>query len=215
MIFVTCESDLLSFLKVPPAFQPKLRELGPYIPPIISDYYECGGQTETFHEAMKAFLSNPQVQPLLNDPNLLESPSSTVDLPELFKSAVTDNPPMYNWLLNLQVQCITDKGYVQPAAVILSKGTPYGTIAEYLPKLVDDYYNAGCTTEQFLAFAPILLEAQTVPPEQQTQILFQKQGQTPSGVGVGFSTPFNGGPSILQCFTPNLSVLTTVLQVGK
>ena len=212
-------STLIDSPYVPPQFQPLLKETGPYLPYIISNYYGCGGETESFFDAINSVLENPLVQPFLNDPSLLESTVGNSELiaatlPALYASVVTNNPPMYNWLVTLPTQCIVDQGYVQPVAVILTQGTPFAQVGAAVPKLVDDYYNTGCLTEQMLAFTPVLLESLTLPPAQQTNTLFQKTGTTPSGEEVGFTKPFNGGPSILQCLTPNLSVLTTVLAVG-
>ena len=116
---------------------------------------------------------------------------------------------MYNWLVTLPNQCIVDQGYIQPVAVILTQGTMFETIGANLPKLADDYYNAGCTTEQLLAYAPVMLEAFNLPTAEQTNALFQKFGTTPSGEQVGFTQPFNGGPSILQCVTPSESRLVS------
>jgi len=209
------ESDL-----VPSQFQPTLRRLGPYIPYIIHGYYECGGQTRPFFDALNSVLSNPLVQPFLEDPSLLEATLGNPELlaatlPAAYSSVVTSNPLLYDWLASLPAQCIVGRGYVQPAAVILAEGTPFDQVASQLPKLVDDYYNTGCTTEQLLAYAPVLLEALGLPPAQQTAALFQKTGTSQAGEEVGFTTPSNnGGPSILQCLTPNLAVLTTVIAVG-
>merc|ERR1712224_411827 len=194
-------STLIDSQLAPPALQPLLEQTGPYLPYIINNYYGCGGETNAFFDAINSVLTNPLVEPFLNDPSALQSSASDPALlgavfPALYASVITNNPPMYNWLVTLPNQCIVDQGYIQPVAVILTQGTMFETIGANLPKLVDDYYNAGCTTEQLNA-------------------LFQKFGTTPSGEQVGFTQPFNGGPSILQCVTPNLAYLTTVLAVGK
>jgi hypothetical protein len=213
-------STLISSPQVPPELQPLLNQMAPYIPYIISNYYGCGGETDPFFDAINSVLQNPVVKPFIDNPELLQSQMGNSDLiaatlPTLYASAITNNPPMYNWLVTLPNQCIVDQGYIQPVAVILTQGTQFDQVGAAVPKIVDDYYNTGCTTEQILAYAPVLLEAQTLPPARQTNVLFQKKGTTPSGEEVGFTTPFNGGPSILQCLTPNLAVLTTVLAVGK
>ena len=153
-------------------------------------------------------------KPFLNDPSALQSTASdpallAAALPALYASVVTDNPRMYNWLVTLPNQCIVDQGYIQPVAVILTEGTMFETIGENLPKLVDEYYNTGCTTAQFLAFVPVFLEAFNLPTAEQTNAIFQKFGTTPSGEQVRFTQPFNGGPSILQCVTPSESRLVS------
>ena len=122
---------------------------------------------------------------------------------------------MYDWLLTLPAQCIVDQGYVQPVAVILTQGTPFAQIGAAVPKIVDDYYNTGCVTEQMLAFAPVLLQSLAAPdPAQQTSTLFNNSGVTPEGQEVKINTPFNGGPTILQCLSPNIGVLSSVISLG-
>ena len=213
-------STLINSNLAPPALQPLLIDTGPYIPYIISNYYSCGGETNEFFAAINSVLDNPLVQPFLANPDLLQSTAGNPQLlasafPALYSSVVTNNPILYNWLVTLPNQCIVDQGYIQPVAVIVTQGTMFATVGENLPKLVDDYYNAGCTTEQMLAYAPVLLEAMQLPTEEQTNALFTKTGVTPTGETVAFTQPFNGGPSILQCLTPNLVTLTSVLNVGK
>ncbi|UPR00642.1 hypothetical protein HOP50_05g39570 [Chloropicon primus] len=209
----------------PPDLQPLLEELGPFIPYVISSYYECGGETEPFFDAINAVLANPVIQSVLENPALIGGggsgggsggipPQLQALIPTLYANVISNNPPIYNWLVTLPNQCIVDQGYIQPVAVIVTQGTMFETVGERLPKLVDDYYNAGCTTEQILAFAPVMLEAFGLPASEQTNTIFQKNGTTPSGETVRFTTPFNGGPSILQCLAPNLATLTTVLNVG-
>ena len=213
-------STLINSNLAPPALQPLLIDTGPYIPYIISNYYSCGGETTEFFAAINSVLDNPLVKPFLANPELLQSTAGNTQLlastfPALYSSVVTNNPILYNWLVTLPNQCIVDQGYIQPVAVIVTQGTMFATVGENLPKLVDDYYNTGCTTEQMLAYAPVLLEAMTLPTEEQTNALFTKTGVTPTGETVAFTQPFNGGPSILQCLTPNLVTLTSVLNVGK
>ncbi len=212
-------STLIDSPYVPSAFQPLLKKLGPYIPYAINNYLACGGEEKPFFDAIDSVRDNPLVKPFLNDTSLLESTLGNSELiaatlPVLYSSVVTNNPPMYDWLVTLPVQCIVDQGYVQPMAVIMAEDTSFDQVAAALPKLVDDYYNTGCVSEQMLAFAPVLLEAFGLPPAQQTSAIFQSKGTTPTGEQVGFTTPFKGGPSILQCLTPNLAILTTVLAVG-
>mmetsp|Transcript_1885 Transcript_1885/g.4285 ORF Transcript_1885/g.4285 Transcript_1885/m.4285 type:complete len:563 (+) Transcript_1885:310-1998(+) len=207
---------------IPAELQPTFESLGPYLPFIVSGYYECGGQTETFFDAVNSVLNDPLIKPFINNPNLLSGATGgsggapnmdliLATLPAAYSSVVMTNPPMYNWLNTLPAQCIVDQGYVQPVAVKLTQGTSYEQVAESLPKIVDDYYNSGCSTEQLLAIFPVLLQSQTADPADQTQILFNTKGKTPNGDEVGFTTPFNGGPSILQCLTPNLGVLVSIL----
>merc|ERR1712070_897021 len=192
-------STLIDSQLAPPALQPLLEQTGPYLPYIISNYYGCGGETNAFFDAINSVLTNPLVEPFLNDPSALQSTASdpavlAAALPALYASVVTDNPRMYNWLVTLPNQCIVDQGYIQPVAVILTEGTMFETIGENLAKLVEEYYN--------------------LPTAEQTNAIFQKFGTTPSGEQVRFTQPFNGGPSILQCVTPNLAILTSVFAIG-
>lgn len=211
-------STLINSNLAPPALQPLLIATGPYIPYIISNYYSCGGETNEFFDAINSALENPLVKPFLASPELLQSAAGDADLlastlPALYSSVVTSNPALYDWLITLPAQCIVDKGYVQPVAVLAANGTKFAEVAAALPKIVDDYYNAGCTTEQMLAYVPVLLEAMALPSEEQTNALFTRTGVTPAGETVSLTQPFGGGPSILQCLSPNLAVLTTVISI--
>lgn len=204
---------------IPDLLQPSVKKISPYLPNIISNYYGCGGETKKAIDALNSVLDNPLLEPLISNASLLEETLSdatlvSAALPTLYSSLVNDNPPAYDWLSTLQIQCIVDGGYIQPAAVLLGEDTAYEAIAEQIPKLVDDYYNTGCTTEQMLAFVPVFLEAQALPPAQQTTTLFQKSGTTPEGKEVRLTSQFGGGPSLLQCITPNLAVLAPIFVVG-
>ena len=117
---------------------------------------------------MHQFFSDTK-KPFLNDPSALQSSASDPALlgavfPALYASVITNNPPMYNWLVTLPNQCIVDQGYIQPVAVILTQGTMFETIGVNLPKLVDDYYNAGCTTEQLWLMRRSCWRPSTCPP---------------------------------------------------
>ena len=212
-------STLIDSPYVPPQLQPLLKEMGPYLPYIISNYYGCGGETESFFDAINSVLENPLVQPFLSGSSSLGGSGGGAFNPNLLPAAysllITKNPTMYDWLLTLPAQCIVDQGYVQPVAVILTQGTPFAQIGAAVPKIVDDYYNTGCVTEQMLAFAPVLLQSLAAPdPAQQTSTLFNNSGVTPEGQEVKINTPFNGGPTILQCLSPNIGVLSSVISLG-
>jgi hypothetical protein len=204
---------------IPAFLQPSAKKIKAEIPYIISSYYACGGETQPFFDALNSVLENALIKPLLGNSTLLEGTLGDQDLlaaalPALYSSAVLNNAPMYNWLNTLPIQCITDQGYVQPAAVKLTEGSSYEILASEIPNLVEDYYNAGCMTEQMLAFFPVIAEALELPPAQQANVLFQKKGTTPGGEEVGFTSTSAQRPSILQCITPNLSLLVNYFAIG-
>ena len=55
-------STLIDSEIAPPALQPLLEQIGPYIPYIISNYYSCGGETNAFFDAINSVLTNPLVE---------------------------------------------------------------------------------------------------------------------------------------------------------
>ena len=204
---------------IPAFLQPSAKKIKAEIPYIISNYYDCGGETQSFFAALHSVLDNPLLEPFLSNSSLLEDTLGDQELlaaalPVLYSSVVLDNAPMYDWLKALPVQCITQKGYVQPAAVKLTEGSRYELIASEISSLVNDYYNTGCSTEQMLSFFPVVLEALDLPPAQQANVLFQKKGTTPGGVEVGLTSTSAELPSILQCITPSLPVLVNYFAIG-
>ena len=225
-------STLIASGQAPPQLQPLLDKSGPYLPYVISSYYECNGETQPFFDAINSVLDNPLVKPFVDNPDQLTGllggggggggggagaggvGDLAAFLPIAYSTLVTNNPPMYDWLINLEMQCIVDKGYIQPLAVAITEGTDFQTAAEYLPKITDDFFNMGCTQEQLLAFVPVVLKAQSAPPDQQTQVLLSDSGTTPDGTEVTLSGDFKGGPSLLTCIQPNLSVMTSIINVG-
>ena len=64
-------STLIASGQAPPQLQPLLDKSGPYLPYVISSYYECNGETQPFFDAINSVLDNPLVKPFVDNPDQL------------------------------------------------------------------------------------------------------------------------------------------------
>jgi len=102
-------------------------------------------------------------------------------------------------------------GLVNTALATEIVPAPFLLIVTGLDTIVNNYNNAGCTTEQLMVFAPAVIDKIAAGEPLGLPLIYGTTATSPSGESVSFTSGPPGLPPILACATSSIPLFLSLL----